>query len=192
MTTPRATRLGLWAVVVVSAGLLVYLLVFALAGIDGQLPVDRCISPELPQKVHGPPVQPGSLPNGTWAWILVAVCFTGFLGGQLWGHRRAEHHWALRRQAHEQGLRDSPGDTAPPSGTLQVFLIAFFALGVVGLGWEAFAVGHVEQNPALWPVTFFVRCAYDAATLPTLLGALTVSTMVGHWLGAMANGRRLP
>jgi hypothetical protein len=180
-----ATRAGLLAVIVTCAALIAYL-VAGLVGVVGQFSVAECIRPQTPGVVTGPPLQPTSLPAGDWAWIAVAVAFAGFLGGHLWGHRRAAYHW--RRRAAEG---NDPTDETRPNGVLQVLLFALFVAGALALGWETFAVAHVKADPTRWPITFFVRCAYDVATVPTLLAALVVSTMVGHWLGYQANGTRI-
>jgi hypothetical protein len=190
MTPDRATRLGLWAIVAVSLALLAYL-VAAAFGLGGQLPVDQCVAVQPLGRVTGPPLQPTSLPDGAWGWILGVLCLAGFLVGQLWGIWRSEYHSTLRSAAAAGSWGDAAGDQTPPSTTLQVLLLVVFTVGAAALAWETFAVAHVETDPRLWPVTFFVRCAFDAATVPTIAAAVVVSTMAGHWLGSMAGWRRV-
>jgi len=84
--------------------------------------------------------------------------------------------------------RASAGPTSGPPGTaLQAMLVGLFAFGAVALAYETYAVASVAGNHDLWPITYFVRCADDAVSWPTLVGAVVVSILVGHWLGYQAS-----
>jgi len=74
----------------------------------------------------------------------------------------------------------------PASTVLQFLLVGLFGFGVAALAYETYAVAGVTANHDLWPITYYVRCAYVSVSAPTLVGALVVSTLVGHWLGYQA------
>ena len=57
-------------------------------------------------------------------------------------------------------------------------LVLLLAVTVVALGYETFALA----TAAVWPITFFVRCADVVAPWWTLLGLASTSGLLGHWL----------
>jgi hypothetical protein len=64
-------------------------------------------------------------------------------------------------------------------------LVLLLAVTVVALGYETFALA----TSAVWPITFFVRCADVVAPWWTLLGLASVSGLLGHWLWQPLGGR---
>jgi len=177
----RVTQAGLVAVLVATSAVVAYLavsLVLTLIGIGNGVSVAACLANQTPGHVTGPPLQPPAPlldpPVLHWSGLVLVACVAGFFGGNLWGRRRAA----------AQTRPD--GSLGPPSTGLQLLLIAFFLAGIAALGWETFALARVQDQPNLWPITFFVRCANDVLGLPTLIGAVLVCTMVGHWLGYQA------
>jgi len=177
MNATTITRIGLVIVALASAAGLGYL-ISAMLGLVDQPSVAACMLE------HGPPKQPVSPPWNPpglhWVGVQLLVCFAGFFAGNVLGHQRLDT------------IADARGGTvqqSAPNTVLQVAVVALFFVGSVGLGWETFAVAH--DNPQWWPITWFVRCANDVYPLPTLAGALVVSTLVGHWLGFQASWRRV-
>jgi hypothetical protein len=164
------TQLGLGAILVVGSGVVVFL-ALAAVGVLGRFSVDACVTGGLSGPAGQPQPPPFAVPVVGWGGFVVAVCTLGFIGGGVWGHERARGHVAARRLP----------TRAAPHTRLQVLLVALFGFGTLALGYETYAVA--AGNSELWPITYFVRCANDVVSIPTLLGALLVSTLVGHWLG---------
>jgi hypothetical protein len=168
------TRIGLGLLIVAGLGLTGYLALEAF-GVVGGPSFAACSTGTS----SGPPLQPVPPPLAPpvlgWRGLLLAVCLAGFLGGHLWGAGRGHRH-AVRGHPEHVTL-------APPNTGLQFVLVGLFAFGAVALVYETIAVAGVGANPDLWPITYYVRCAHDVATWPTLAGALIVAILVGHWLG---------
>jgi hypothetical protein len=204
-------RAGLWVVLLAASAVLAYLainLVLTLLGTGPTLRLGACLAAQPPGHVTGPPLQPPlpvlDPPVLRWSGLVVILCVIAFVVGNLWGRRRAVSHtraagqpgaapakpgapltslWRRRRA----GAADQPeGTLGPPSTLLQVALIGLFLVGTGALVFETVALARVQDQPQFWPITFYVRCANDVLSLPTLVGALLVSSMVGHLLGYQA------
>jgi hypothetical protein len=186
---PPLTRIGLSALILTGVGLGVLLALEAFGVVAGPS-FDACVT----GSVSGPPLQPGPPPLDPpmlhWRGLLLVVCVGGFLGGHLWGHGRSQGQ--ARRHAGVAAHAVHPGGITlqAPRASLQLLLVGLFAFGAVALGYETFAVAGVRANPDLWPITYYVRCAHDVATWQTLIGALVVAILVGHWLGYQPRTRR--
>jgi hypothetical protein len=176
MSTRTITQLSLAVVALASAASLVYL-ILGMFGVMDQGSVALCITPAGPPKQ--PPSPPFDPPIVHWLGLQLIVCFLGFAGGNLLGHRRIDLLSAS----------DGASQQSPPNAMLQTALVALFAVGAGALMWETFAVAH--NAPTIWPITNFVRCANDVYPWPTLVGALVVSILVGHWLGFQTWWRRV-
>ena len=166
------TQVGLIGLLAAGVATIVSLVVAATAA-AGSFSVRACLT----GSAGGPPGQPAPPPLDVpvigWSGLVVLLCVAGFTGGGLWGQQRVKGH----RGAGGRRLR------AAPSTTLQVLLVTLFLFGGIALAYETHAVAGVGANPDLWPITYYVRCAYDVAALPSLAGAVLVATLVGHWLG---------
>jgi hypothetical protein len=207
----RLNQAGLLVLLVAVSIVVLYLavsLLLTVLGIGTGISVDACLTSQPPGHVTGPPLQPPSPlldpPLLHWSGLVLVTCVLGFAGGSLWGRRRAEGHdraadraggrpeprgrvWGRwRAEGQDRGADRAGGRLEPPGTLLQVLLVALFLLGAGALGWETFALARVQEQPDLWPITFYVRCANDVLGGPTLAGAVLVSTMVGHWLGYQA------
>jgi hypothetical protein len=181
----RLDRAGLWVVLIVASAVVAYLavdLVRTLLGTGPALELGACLAAQPPGHVTGPPLQPPlpvlNPPLIGWSGLLVILCVVAFIAGNLWGRRRAAGH--ARASARFDGT------LGPPSTLLQVLLIGLFLVGAVALGFETVALARVQDQPQFWPITFYVRCANDVLGLPTLVGTLLVTSMVGHLLGYQA------
>ncbi len=176
------TRIGLSALILAGLGIGCFLALEAV-GVIGGPSFAVCVT----GSVSGPPLQPVAPPLDPavlhWRGLLLTVCVAGFLGGHYWGHGRARRHARRAAGAVEHAPHPSSITLEPPRTALQVVLVALFAVGAIALGYETLAVAGVRANPDLWPITYYVRCAHDVVTWPTLAGALVVSILVGHWLG---------
>lgn len=188
MPRVNRTRLGLSVVGVATLSILVWFLVL-IAFDGGRFSVQACVSHQplangpanLPASV---PYLPGWLP---WPVLMLSVCFIGFIGGSVWGHRRGSRHAEIHAPIPLRA--QAPVSMGVPSTVLQASLVVLFAVGVVALLWETFAVAHVVADPTRWPITYFVRCADDVLPFQTLAVSVVVSTLVGHWLGAYGASR---
>lgn len=80
----------------------------------------------------------------------------------------------------------SPSNTVDPSPDddprkremliVQALLLVFL-VEVLGL----LVIEMVTLSRGVWPITYYVRCAYDAAGWPTTLAAASVLFLVGRW-----------
>jgi hypothetical protein len=178
----QAGLLALLVAVSIVVGYLAVSLVLTLAGAGTGLSVDACLAKQPPGHVTGPPLQPPSPlldpPIIHWSGIVVIACLVAFIAGNTWGRRRA--------LGQAEAADRSGGTLGPPSTLLQVVLVGLFVVGTGALVWETIALARVQDQPDLWPITFYVRCANDVLSLPTLVGAVLVSAMVGHLLGYQA------
>jgi hypothetical protein len=184
------TRLGLVLLAIAILSILVWFLVLILFD-GGRFSVEACVTHQplsdgpanLPASV---PLLPGWLP---WPVLMLAACFAGFLGGSTWGHRRGWRHAQKHAPNEHRSSSASPISMGAPSTVVQASLVVLFAVGVVALLWETFAVSHVVADPTRWPITYFVRCADDVLPFQTLAVSVVVSTLVGHWLGTYGASR---
>ncbi|HXM57542.1 MAG TPA: hypothetical protein VOB72_19240 [Candidatus Dormibacteraeota bacterium] len=184
-TGSRLNQLGLFVLLVAVALLIAYLLislVLVLLGTTPGVSVAACIANQPVGHVTGPPLQPASPPVDPpfihWSGLVILACVAGFVLGDAWGRRRALGQTATTDQY--------DGTLGPPDTLLQTVLVAMLMGGVGALVWETFALARVQDQPDLWPITFYIRCANDVLSLPTLVGGVLVSTMVGHFLGYQA------
>jgi hypothetical protein len=69
---------------------------------------------------------------------------------------------------------------------LQGALMAFLLLVMGLLGYETYALANMNTY---WPITYYVRCANEFATLPTTAGACVVSFLLGQWLWYPQRGK---
>jgi hypothetical protein len=183
-TGSRLNQLGLLVLLIAAAALMAYLLVslvLLLLGVAPGVSVAACITNQPVGHVTGPPLQPPAPPVDPplihWSGLVILACVAGFFLGDFWGRRRALGQTAA----------DEPGGTlGPPDTLLQAVLVVLLLGGVGALVWETFALARVQDQPDLWPITFYIRCANDVLSLPTLVGGVLVSTMVGHFLGYQA------
>lgn len=181
----RLNQLGLLVLLIAVAVLIAYLLVSliqVLLGVAPGVSVAACIASQPPGHVTGPPLQPPSPPVDPpfihWSGLVILACVCGFILGDAWGRRRALAQAAATDQA--------GGTLGRPDTLLQTALVVLLLGGAGALVYETFALARVQDQPDLWPITFFIRCANDVLSLPTLVGGVLVSTMVGHFLGYQA------
>jgi hypothetical protein len=184
-TGSRLNQLGLLVLLIAAAALMAYLLVslvLLLLGVAPGVSVAACIASQPVGHVTGPPLQPPAPPVDPplihWSGLVILACVVGFFLGDSWGRRRALGQTAAT---------DQPGGTlGRPDTLLQAVLVVLLLGGAGALVWETFALARVQDQPDLWPITFYIRCANDVLSLPTLVGGVLVSTMVGHFLGYQA------
>jgi len=117
---------------------------------------------------HTPPVRIGQWP--ALMTVVVAVLFFGL--GRLAGYWREpdESPAVLRGGAQRLRVR---------AALLQVTLTAFLFLVILWLAYETYALANWHLY---WPITYYVRCANEVATLPTAAGAWLICFLLGQWL----------
>lgn len=119
---------------------------------------------------HNPPHRVGQWPP----LLIVAMCAGAFALGRLAGYWRdpagrvaagAGPSWSRRR--------------VRVAVVVQSALAGFLLLVAILLAYETYSLAQPER---LWPITYYVRCANEIATLPTAGGAAVICFLLGHWL----------
>ncbi len=162
--TSRAPELTRWAslgLLLVAGGLLAYALGSAFA-YTATHPGPPCSNP--PALAADPP-----------QLVVVLFCLAGFAAGHLtarWQHVDPRHLPAAAAED-EAEQRRRVRQVLLIQTLLLVFLLEILALLV-------FEVVALSSNR--WPITFYVRCAYNAAGWPTTLAAASITSLLGRWL----------
>jgi hypothetical protein len=133
----------------------------------------------------GPPGQPPDAPFQVpllgWGGLVLFVCGASFLAGGLLGRFRGLHHHRARLSRLVTAEAGDPLRTSPWPLQLALFILLLFI--AVALAYEGFAAAGAHGRPEFWPITWYVRCAFDVSPLWTLLGASVTSALLGQWLG---------
>jgi hypothetical protein len=74
-----------------------------------------------------------------------------------------------------------------PAIWVQAGLVVFLLLGAVLLGYETVALGDTSRHA---PITFYIRCSYAVEKPATVVAALVLSFIAGHWLWGPRRGVR--
>jgi hypothetical protein len=74
-----------------------------------------------------------------------------------------------------------------PAIWVQAGLVVFLLLGAVLLAYETLALGDTSNHA---PITYYIRCSYAVEKPATVVGALAVSFILGHWLWSPRRGRK--
>ena len=80
------------------------------------------------------------------------------------------------RPQQRKRLRSNLG-TALLLGGPAFLLLLVFLIEVAGL----LVIEMVTLSRGVWPITYYIRCAYNAAGVETALGAAAISFLVGRW-----------
>jgi hypothetical protein len=116
-------------------------------------------------------------------WVVVGSCLLAFVLG----------HFTARSQliSQDHGWRHNVKDAEHPENDprkrdaliIQALLLVFL-LEVVGL----LIIEAVTLARGVWPITYYVRCAYDAAGLQSMAAAASILFLVGRWFWLPARG----
>ncbi|HEY8644080.1 MAG TPA: hypothetical protein VIO84_15105 [Candidatus Dormibacteraeota bacterium] len=128
-----------------------------------------------------PPQRQADPPQG----VVVLLCVAGFVIGHL------TSRWQLvestQQGALETGSRQTDAHEIRQLLILQAILLLFL-LEVVGL----LVIQVVTLSRGAWPITYYVRCAYDAAGWPTTAAATSITFLVGRWFWLPVRSSALP
>jgi hypothetical protein len=126
-----------------------------------------------------PPLQPPGRP--WWGWLMVAAALGAFSAGHASSHVRNQR-WI--------GSRPSQAIARRGSLIAHGVLVGVLCVMTVLAGYETISVAVTTPEPAIWPLSYYVRCADDAAPEATLAALAVVSFLFGHWLGHPWRGLR--
>ena len=108
-------------------------------------------------------------------WVGIFVCIAGFVVGRLTARPKITSRHQLRSPVegpeHKIEARARFAVLIQASLTGALFFIAFL------LSFEA-----VTLNGGVWPITYYLRCANEAATWQTLAAAFAFCLLAGRWL----------
>lgn len=108
-------------------------------------------------------------------WIVVSVCLVAFAAG----HITARWQRVDPRNTRRHLVPSDPPDKDPRKREaliVQALLLAFL-LEIVGL----LIIEMTTLSNGVWPITYYVRCAYDAAGWPSTATAAAILFLVGRW-----------
>jgi TRAP-type C4-dicarboxylate transport system permease small subunit len=109
--------------------------------------------------------------------VVVGVCLLFFVLGHLtarWQYvdpKHAQHHQNLREAEHPET------DPRKRDGLIIQTLLLVFLIEVIGL----LIIEAVTLSQNVWPITYYVRCAYDAAGVQSMAAAASILFLVGRW-----------
>lgn len=109
--------------------------------------------------------------------VVVGVCLLAFLLGHLsarWQSvdpKHAQRHQSLRQ------ADDPESDPRKREALIIQSLLLVFLIEVIGL----LIIEAVTLSQNVWPITYYVRCAYDAAGVQSMAAAASILFLVGRW-----------
>ena len=114
-------------------------------------------------------------------WEVVLVCLAAFVAGHLTAQWQAiDPAHTLRHKRDKTNESEHPRPEQDPrknealliQGLLLVFLIEVFGLLTIEM---------LTLANNVWPITYYVRCAYNAAGTQSMLAAAAILFLVGRW-----------
>jgi hypothetical protein len=108
-------------------------------------------------------------------WVVVLLCLMAFVLGhftsrwQFFDPRHTERHRTPSKRPYEEPRRR---EMLIVQSLLLVFLIEVAGLLIVEM---------VTLSRGVWPITYYIRCAYNASGPQTTLGAMAIAFLVGRW-----------
>lgn len=125
----------------------------------------------------GPPCSnPPQLDANPPQWVVVGTCLAAFVLGHFTARsQRINHDHSARHDVKE--AEHPENDPRKKEALIIQGLLLVFLLEVVGL----LIIETVTLSRGVWPITFYVRCAYDAAGLQSTAAAASILFLVGRW-----------
>ncbi|GEM_PF-2378180 len=120
-----------------------------------------------------PPQREASPPQ----WVMVGVCLLAFVLGHLTARwqsidpKHSQRHKNLREVDHPET------DPRKREALIIQTLLLVFLVEVIGL----LIIEAVTLSQNVWPITYYVRCAYDAAGVQSMAAAASILFLVGRW-----------
>jgi hypothetical protein len=109
--------------------------------------------------------------------VVVGVCLLAFVLGHLTARwqsidpKHAQRHQSLRQADHPER------DPRKRDALIIQTLLLVFLIEVIGL----LVIEAVTLSQNVWPITYYVRCAYDAAGVQSMAAAASILFLVGRW-----------
>jgi hypothetical protein len=117
--------------------------------------------------------------------VVVLLCLAGFVVGHL------TSRWQVVDEKHQRALgtvaRHTHSHHARQLLIVQAILLLFL-LEVAAL----LVIEAVTLSRGVWPITFYIRCAYNAAGWPTTAAATSITFLVGRWFWLPARSHARP
>jgi hypothetical protein len=118
---------------------------------------------------------------------VVGLCLLAFVIGHAtarWQAIDPSHLHRHRSENRPAPERDTRKKTALiVQGLLLLFLVEIFGLLVIEMS---------TLSRGVWPITYYVRCAYDAAGWPATYTAMAILFLVGRWFWLPRGGKGAP
>jgi hypothetical protein len=120
-----------------------------------------------------PPQREANLPQ----LVVVGVCLLAFVLGHLTARwqsidpKHAQRHQSLKEADHPET------DPRRREALIIQTLLLVFLIEVIGL----LIIEAVTLTQNVWPITYYVRCAYDAAGMQSMAAAASILFLVGRW-----------
>jgi len=109
--------------------------------------------------------------------VVVGVCLLAFVLGHLTARwqsidpKHAQRHQSLREADHPEA------DPRKREALIIQTLLLVFLIEVIGL----LTIEAVTLSHNVWPITYYVRCAYDAAGVQSTAAAASILFLIGRW-----------
>jgi hypothetical protein len=116
---------------------------------------------------HNPPSRTGSINQV----VVVVVCVAAFIAGHMVS-------WAGTRSRSE--LHDRLGENAW-SDRRPVIVVKIAVTLLLALVTALMALEALMLHWGIWPITYYVRCGYEANTPIALIGAGIFTFLAGRW-----------
>ena len=118
---------------------------------------------------HNPPLLVTRVPQ----LVAVLICVVGFVSGRITARPKISRRSDLKAGT---GTRDEPTRAKGALLAQSALTAALFFITVL-VAFEA-----VTLRSDVWPITFYMRCASEAATWQTLVAAFAFCFLAGRWL----------
>lgn len=109
--------------------------------------------------------------------VVVGVCLLAFVLGHLTARwqsidpKHAQRHQSLKEADHPET------DPRKREALIIQTLLLVFLIEVIGL----LIIEAVTLSQNVWPITYYVRCAYDAAGVQSMAAGASILFLVGRW-----------
>ena len=114
--------------------------------------------------------------------VAVGLCLVFFVIGHMTARWQEIDRQHIRR--HRQPASPAPErDPRKREGLIMVFLVEVLGLLVIEMS---------TLSRGVWPITYYVRCAYDAAGWPATLTAAAILFLIGRWFWLPRGGKNAP
>jgi hypothetical protein len=137
----------------------------------------------------GPPcTNPPQRESNPAQLVVVAICLVTFAAGHLTTRWQEINHRLLQRHRtpKDSTSRKAPDEDKRKKDALIIqALLLVFLLEIIGL----LVIEMTTLSNGVWPITYYVRCAYDAAGWPSTAAAAAIMFLVGRWFWLPPRGK---